>query len=270
VNEYISLTTLPEQAYESQLREVMRARRSNRLARRVEGAVARPARAAEERVLARANSRLAIPVPSPSPRGSEPRYAHAEEQMPPLTALRPERVPDPAARAVTEAFGFVARVPSNTQPAEQAHPGAGPVGNRAAAVAPMPMPASSSQHYPDAGHSGAAWDNVHQLQSSGSSVSLRSVGAVTDKILLTLDCIICATRMAEPTTLECGHSFCRSCCLMLAAHGEGHGYRCPLDRSVHHHVPATNVLLREITQTLRQLPSPRSKRPSQAVHAGCS
>ena len=58
--------------------------------------------------------------------------------------------------------------------------------------------------------------------------------------------------MTEPSTLPCGHSFCRACCLLLIERGAGQRLRCPLDRSVHPPVvPAPSVLLQALAEALR-------------------
>lgn len=307
-----------EQAYEHQLREVMRVRRSNRLARQGEGPMRSVVRDTEERVLARSPSRPAIAV-----------AGHGQASPPRGTARALFTHTAPRPSPTYEQHGFIANVPtaadvSNHQqqpPQHHAHAHAHPHNHTqthahpevrgqptlpsevprrrsssaaavaASALAPVaqpPRPAAATraplgditgQAHSAGSTASAAAANTNVTAStgagglvkgSGSSVSVRSTSNVTDKILLTLDCIICATRMADPTTLECGHTFCRSCCLLLAAHSDGAGFRCPLDRSVHHFVPATNVLLREITQALRQLPSPGSKRPSQLGPVACA
>lgn len=64
-----------------------------------------------------------------------------------------------------------------------------------------------------------------------------------------LNCVICSEYMSEPTTMKCGHSFCRQCILKWFCQYK-HSY-CPVCRQkVSKHMPYVNISLKQLIETV--------------------
>ena len=66
-----------------------------------------------------------------------------------------------------------------------------------------------------------------------------------------LNCVICSKYMSDPTTMKCGHSFCRQCILKWLCAYKHTG--CPLCRKkVSKNVPDVNISLKQLIVSIRE------------------
>lgn len=82
---------------------------------------------------------------------------------------------------------------------------------------------------------------------------------------LILNCLICSNEMCEPTTLHCGHSFCRTCTKQWCFKYKH--YNCPVCRQKSDRtLPSVNLTLKNVISILKNnsqqtVKSTRNSRP---------
>ena len=75
-------------------------------------------------------------------------------------------------------------------------------------------------------------------------------------------CVICVNLMQEPTTMQCGHSFCRLCTIKWCV--EYRHLSCPVCRHrLDRVLPSVNVTLKSLIEQLRRVAAPGSEQPAE-------
>jgi hypothetical protein len=90
-----------------------------------------------------------------------------------------------------------------------------------------------------------------------------------DEIEAVISCLICSNSMCEPTTMHCGHSFCRSCTIKWCY--KYRHYNCPICRQkMDKSLPNVNLTLKALIECVQQMSNKKKECLNELINRNSS